>query len=114
MAAAASVASAAAEDAPLDEPDDLAVASAVSGVATSSLAEDAVDSVATVSLDAIDTGDAIASAASSDAAPDQPTRRHGRVRVRKGAARRARIIAADWLRRAERRLRSDELEADRL
>jgi hypothetical protein len=121
MAAAAAAAASvdntgdAADDAPLDDPDGLAVASAVSGVATSSLAEDAVESVATVSVDAIDTGDeTAAAAATTNAVPDRPTRRRGRVRVRKGTARRARIIAADWLRRAERRLRSDELEADRL
>jgi hypothetical protein len=119
IAAAASVASVltsgdAADDAPLDEPDGLAVAGAVSGVATSSLAEDAVESLTTVSIDTIDTGDTTAAAvATPDATPGDPTRRR-RVRVRKGAPRRARIIAADWLRRAERRLRSDELEADRL
>jgi hypothetical protein len=36
------------------------------------------------------------------------------VKVGRRTARRARNVAADWLRRAERRLRSGELEADRL
>jgi cell division protease FtsH len=116
-AAAASVTSAAEaapDEAPLDGSDGLAVASAVSGVATSSLAEDTVESVTTLAVEVIDPSETTAPAASTEAMTEGSTHRRGRVRVRRGAARRARIIAADWLHRAERRLRSGELEADRL
>ncbi|MEA2519205.1 MAG: cell division protease FtsH, partial [Chloroflexota bacterium] len=76
----------------------------------------AVDTVAPSVLDALATADPLgapatsAPAATLTAGPGSPRRRRPRTAVR----RRIRQVAAGWLHRAERRLRGNELEADRL
>jgi cell division protease FtsH len=85
---------------------------AVADAAVSTVSSASVDSLeADVSMDGLaDLAAAEPSANVEAAAPTVPRR----PRVRRRAARRARNIAAGWLRRAERWVRSGELEADRL
>jgi hypothetical protein len=83
-------------------------------------AEAAVSSVATASVESIEAAEAPATfqAAATTIPAAEATARativRRRPKVGRRTARRARNVAADWLRRAERRLRSGELEADRL
>ena len=80
-------------------------------------AASAIQTVASTSVEAVESGASpvapavdIAAVETASSAPASKTR----VRVRRKAARRARGVAAGFLHRAERWLRSGELEADRL
>jgi hypothetical protein len=84
-------------------------------------AEAAVSSVATASVESIeaaDPGPALESTRGPSPQPEiataTPASRDVRGRVRRRTSRKARNVAAGWLRRAERWLRSGELEVDRL
>jgi hypothetical protein len=64
-------------------------------------------------------GDEPSTTGGDDSQPIQPVtdrmvRRTFRRRIRRSASRRVRNVAATWLHRAERWIRSSELEADRL
>jgi Peptidase family M41 len=87
---------------------------AISGVAPATLADEPVASIATISDAPVAAMEAVA-AAPTPAAPSPATPSpRSRLRVRRTPARRARRAAASMLGRAERWLRSGELEADRL
>jgi cell division protease FtsH len=85
---------------------------AVADAAVSTVSSASVDSIeADASMDGlVDPAGAVPSLVIDASAPAAPRR----PRVRRRTARRARNVAAGWLRRAERWVRSGELEADRL
>ncbi|HEX5013191.1 MAG TPA: AAA family ATPase [Candidatus Limnocylindrales bacterium] len=87
---------------------------AISGVVSATVAEEPAASIATISEAPVEAAESVESARSPGAASVGTAPARGRLRVRRTPARRVRRAAATLLGRAERWLRSGELEADRL